>query len=589
MSRGYIKHRRRWMGPVPAEHIDGSGRQVVVVLNPSKHSPPRSEPLRRRPIHRSLDDLLAADKTDTLRYASGPDSKGIRADLTLSDRLPRYGSGGDTSDSSSYSSLSLCMSDGSYKRSPNSHGLVTRVTHGDPVTPGDHSVLDYLGCRQITVVPMETPKMSRGAATPKSTLSRATGVPASPSSSEKKALESMDGNWVLKNDLVQKSEKAKVHSLQARNMAVSDKLSSAKKEEKKKRRQRSGSNDAVFNSDTEQSLNGTPSPLQSPGVRAGSPGWPRGKPHMARAFSSSDGVHRVESPQKSSILARDQSGNLYVVPVLDTPRPGAYHHNKRKTRTRMSSGSSAVLSPYGQNQAFVFSVPSRSNSVPDLLDETPPPSPAYSPGYSSEYSPVYSPKLSPYVATASRQPYQVVAQTLPKNFTNQKVKRQAPKTPDSPEYVASTMPRNWGSKSVTKGKNIYQGAIVRVQVPGKYHDKTSDSKRAMTPDMNRSQSVDEEARAYRSLPRKQEVKHRSRSTGNELDQPSDRHDNKTWHNMPVIDSEIHIEDNDLSGNRSTGTRSILRNKNQTTQDRVNYGIMRISQVSLAQVIRWVIQ
>jgi hypothetical protein len=132
------------------------------------------------------------------------------------------------------------------------------------------------------------------------------------------------------------------------------------------------------------------------------------------------------------------------------------------------------------------------------------------------------------------------------------------------------VPRNWGSKDANKGKNIYQGAIVRVQVPGKYAgNKASDTKRSV--------SVDDERRVHAVSPRRQEAKMRSMSTGDELS--SERHDKKAWHAINYIDSEIHIEDN------VTEAKSILRKKEKTTQEAVNYGIMRISKVSLAQVLR----
>ncbi|KAK2163027.1 hypothetical protein LSH36_87g05016 [Paralvinella palmiformis] len=527
MSRGYIE-RRHCPSAVPLKQQPNCEQPVATVLVRAAQIP-ESETLTSRCYTPSSGDCRQKNRVARL----GLCQREVGVSPASSDKkLSRYGSCGDTSDSSSYSS-SLCTGSGGVTGSQTSPSDPHRRLY-------DGTALDFLGCRQVSVLAMDSPKSAApaGAQTPRNTLSKATGLSLSvPPSSDKKALESTDGNWMLKSEALAEAEKAKVRSLHARNIVVSNKLSEAKKAEERKRLVNGGEPNPL-----DRSASDAPSPVHSPTSRVPAP-------HQfhsvsAKAYSGNHGI-RVESPQRPSILARDEMGNLFLVPVLDS----ATHSGQKRILSRTSSGSgtSPGSALPAQNEAFVFTVASRhSNSTPDLLDK----------------SILHGATLSPYVAKGSRpSSHSSSVQTLPRKLNETKYKVRSPEVVSNSDYLYSTMPRNVVVKG--EGTNVYSGAVVRVQVPGhtpKY--------------LKHSHSVDTEHTISRHA---QYAQRRSKSTGHELD----RTENVSGAELRYIDAEVHIDG--ISGDKKE--KKHRKNRNKSTGVIVNNEMTKTSQKKTDKVSR----
>ena len=486
------------MGAASAKHPPVSEPRPQVGVLTGAGQTASGEPLAGRyATPSSRDSAFGERRSEETGLWRDDDRRDVAVGVSADRQSARYGSSGDATDSSSsYSSpctsgAALRVGGASIARSSSSRELFRSARDG--------TVLDYLGCRQVSVLPMDTPKspgVGVGATpTPKNTLSKATGLSLSMApSSDKKALESTDGNWMLKSEALAEAEKARVRSLHARNIVVSNKLSEAIQAEDSKRQ--------TDGADVDRSLSASdvPSPVHSPSsIKV--PRQHQFHSLTARAYSGNHGV-RVESPPRPSILARDDLGNLFLVPVLDAASPGV-PGSRILSRTSSGSSPSPGSAVYPQNEAFVFSVASpHSSSTPDLLQAA---------------------TLSPYVAKVSRQAsYDTSSQTLPRKLNEPSHKVRSPDLATaSTDHLYSTMPRSTGGVK-DDGRNIYRGAVVRVQVPGhspKY--------------LKHSQSVDAENSMAR---RAQYTERRSKSTEHERTRG-----NVSSSHLKYIDAEVHID------------------------------------------------
>ncbi len=481
MSRGYIA-RRRWAS---AEWTSPQVGPVVNLLEPDVPSP-----TPQRTLHHSLEDLLSeANPSEASPQDTPPAGRSRRY-------VKRVGS---VEDSDSISSCSLSVSSqcssgnpppGYMRNKTPTSGL--HVTIHDPesspasrrATPvftkaalHPKKVLDFLK-RSNKMIPAASSRTdgsvtihsSGGGAggTPRMvrrTVGKTEGLSVARDISEDDGLKSRDGNWVLKGEAGDTSQR---NTLRARNKEVSRQLIT----------------DIAWSS---QSLESTPNSRTEQGytvVRAQGGGMdsPQYMSPGPDVRPQREQYHTLNSP--GAFIGRDNAGNVLLFkPVSPSNQPSAGSRIAYLKKSRPdSSPHAATLSrvtgkkqqlSHGNrrqghspsNEAYLLTVDpklERSNSTPNIMADlsltTPqkvkkrqapaPPLVVYTPTPSISYSPP---------------PLEHVSQTLPRNYQHRgrpSILKDEP-DPSPVSYHSSTLPNR---SRASKNKNIYQGEVVKVQV-----------------------------------------------------------------------------------------------------------------------------